>query len=293
MHAKQLSVAEMEMLPTEDQILEYEKKGWFVGNFLLSEEIIDKAKKGAKDFYNGIRDYSLSEYTGIANDVFDDSAVIRNNEFVTLQKKELQALGFHQLITATAAKLARTDEIRLFSDSLINKLPANEKKEGAVGWHSDKAYWPTCTSQNMVTAWIPLQDVTMDMGPLLHIDQSNQWKDEKELKSFFSFNNQDLGLFENYLSKNKSNHIKSPMVLRKGQVSFHNCNTIHASYPNVSNTNRMALAMHFQDKSNQYQKAYKENGDLIVIGYDQICEKDSDGNPNYSDKKIFPKIFKF
>ncbi|WP_072762641.1 phytanoyl-CoA dioxygenase family protein [Arenibacter nanhaiticus] len=293
MHAKKISAAEMEMLPTEDQILEYEKKGWFVGNFILPEEIIDKAKKGAKDFYNGLKDYNLSEFTGIADDIFDDTAVIRNNEFVTLQKKELQALGFHQLITATAAKLARTDEIRLFADSLINKLPTNAKKEGVVGWHSDKAYWPTCTSQNMLTAWIPLQDVTIDMGPLLHIDQSNQWKDEKELKSFFSFNNQDLSAFENYLSKNKSNHIKSAMVLKKGQVSFHNCNTIHASYPNISNKNRMALAMHFQDKSNQYQKAYKDNGDLIVIGYDQICEKDSDGNPNYSDKKIFPKIFKF
>lgn len=214
-----------------------------------------------------------------------------NNEFVTLQKKELQTLGFHPLIAAAASILAETDEVRLFADSLVNKLPT-KNKTGVVGWHSDKAYWPTCTSNNMLTAWIPLQDCTIDMGPLTHIDESHKWKDEEQLKSFFSFNNQDLTSFEDYLSKQKKEYTKTSMTLKKGQVSFHNCNTIHSSFPNVSNVNRLALAVHFQDKANRYQKAYKENGELIVIGYDKICKKDSSGNPDYTDSELFPLIFK-
>tara|TARA_Y100000385_G_scaffold288745_1_gene356157 strand:+ start:5231 stop:6109 length:879 start_codon:yes stop_codon:yes gene_type:complete len=278
------------LLPSEEQVIEYKQKGWFIGNFSIPEKLIDDAIKGAHEFYEGKRDFKLPNIQGIANDALDPKAVLRNNEFVTLQKKELQALGFHTLITETAAKLAQTNEIRLFADSLINKLPTNINNEGVIGWHSDKAYWPTCTSQNMVTAWIPLQDCTIDMGPLFHIDESNNWNHEEALKSFFSFNNQDLSTFENYLLEHKPTHTRTPMLLKKGQVSFHNCNTIHASYPNTSNTNRMALAIHFQDGANKYQKAYKENGELIEIGYDKICVKDVDGNPDYSDPNMFPKI---
>jgi len=203
----------------------------------------------------------------------------------------LQNLGFHPLIVETAALLAETDEIRLFADSLVNKLPSNENK-GAVGWHSDKAYWPTCTSEKMLTAWIPLQDCTLEMGPLTHIDKSFLWKKDEKLKKFFSFNNQDLASFEKYLEKERQGYIKTPMTLKKGQISFHNCNTIHASYPNTSDKNRVALAVHFQDASNTYRKQFKENGELIVISYDKICKKNAEGNPDYRDKKLFPVLFK-
>ena len=289
MSNKKMNIEE-HLLPSEEQVLEYRLKGWFISNFVLPEVLIDDAIKGANAFYEGKVDFNFLNIDGIANDNFESKSVLRNNEFVTLQKKELQALGFHELVTSTAAKLAGTNEIRLFADSLINKMPTNDKKEGVIGWHSDKAYWPTCSSQKMLTAWIPLQDCTIDMGPLFHIDESNNWADEKELKSFFSFNNQDLSTFDKFLAEHKPNHKRTPMLLKKGQVSFHNCNTIHASSPNVSNKNRMALAVHFQDSSNRYQKAYKENGELIVLGYDKMCKKDSNGNPDYSDANMFPKI---
>jgi ectoine hydroxylase-related dioxygenase (phytanoyl-CoA dioxygenase family) len=210
----------------------------------------------------------------------------------TLQKKELKELGFYPIISAIAAMLAKTTEIRLFADSLINKLPEKPTSKGVVGWHSDKAYWPTCTSNRMLTAWIPLQDCTEDMGPLTHINQSHLWKDDKSLKSFFSFNNQDLSNFESYLENQKKDYVKTKMTLKKGQVSFHNCNTIHSSFPNTSNKSRLALAIHFQDKSNRYQQAFRENGELIELGYDKICSRDELGKPNYRDYEIFPVIFR-
>ena len=80
------------------------------------------------------------------------------------------------------------------------------------------------------------------------------------------------------------------MTLKRGQVSIHSCNTVHCSYPNVSNKARLALAVHLQDDSNYYQKAFKTNGEKIVIGYDPFCSKDENGDPNYSDDNIFPRI---
>jgi hypothetical protein len=287
-----LTEVQLKLLPTEEDIVFYETFGWYVSPVILSDSLIANGVRGAHEFYEGKKDFNLVNNKGIADEIHNPLSAIRNNEFVTLQKKELQEIGFNPLVTAIAAKLSRTDEIRLFADSLVNKLPTKETSKGVVGWHSDKAYWPTCSSNKMLTAWIPLQDCTENMGPLMHIDKSHKWKDEKELNSFYSFNNQDLGKFEDYLKVNKPEFKTSFMTLKKGQVSFHNCNTIHSSHPNISDMDRLALAVHFQDSSNRYQKAYKNNGDIIEIGYDKICLKDNLGNPDYKDSKIFPLLFK-
>lgn len=286
-----LSEQQKSLLPTETDIVFYEQNGWYISDKIIPDAILDNAIKGADDFYKGKIDFVLKNNTGIANDNLDVSSSIRNNEFVTLQKIELQILGFYPMIGAIASALARTSEVRLFADSLVNKLPEKPTSKGVVGWHSDRAYWPTCTSNNMLTAWIPLQDCTENMGPLTHISGSNLWKDEKELKSFFSFNNQDLSKFENFLNTQKPNYEKQMMTLKKGQVSFHNGHTIHCSYPNTSNKNRMALAVHLQDRGNEYQEVYNENDELIVIGYDKICSKDKFGKPDYRDSDLFPVIF--
>lgn len=286
-----LSKKELDFLPTESQVIEYERIGWYTTQCIIPNLLIEKAISGAEAFYVGKEDFTLFNNEGIADDNQSENT-LRNNEFVTLRKREIQELGFYPLISAIAAKLSRTSEIRLFADSLIKKSPASTEHKGIVGWHSDKAYWPTCSSNHMLTAWIPFQDCTIDMGTLTHIDSSHKWKDEKDLKGFYSFNNQNLDDFTTYLSKEKQGFKPSPMLLRKGQVSFHNCNTIHSSTPNVSNKNRFALAVHLQDASNHYQKAYKETGEPIAIGYDKICSKDVNGDPDYADEKLFPVLWK-
>lgn len=288
-----LSDLQKSMLPTEKDIELYEQNGWYISEKIIPDNILDAAVNGAKEFYNGKIDFTLKNNTeAIASDAYNAASAIRNNEFVTLQKKELQNLGFYPMISAIAAALERTTEVRLFADSLINKLPEKPTSKGVVGWHSDRAYWPTCTSNNLVTAWIPLQNCTDDMGPLTLIDKSHLWKDEKKLKTFFSFNNQDLSKFENFLETEKPDYTKTMMTLKRGQVSFHNCHTVHSSFPNTSNKNRLVLALHLQDKSNAYQKVYKDTGELIEIGYDKICDKDIFGNPDYKDVDLFPVIFR-
>ena len=279
-----------ELLPSEEDLKSFNEKGWYKTGSIFSDEEINAAVKGANDFYNGIIDFPLFNKEGLADDMSGEEAKIRNNEFTTLQKKELRALGWHPHIREIAKVLTGSSEIRLFADSLITKLPAKKASAGSVGWHSDKAYWPTCTSNKLLTVWIPLQDCTIDMGPLVYIDGSHKWKDEKELRSYFSFNNQDLLSFENYLDEKKQGYKKSFMTLKKGQACFHSCHTIHSSYPNVSQISRLALAVHLQDDSNKYQEAFHPDGKKIVIGYDKVCSKDLNGNPNYKDNKVFPLL---
>lgn len=286
------TVLQTNYLPTEADIQFFEKNGWFATPIIFTEKEIESLIYGANKFYSGKRDYQLGDDLNIADDSFNNSATLLNNEFTSLQIEEIKNFTFQSKIGSIAAALSRVSCVRYFSDSLITKRPSKPTEKGVIGWHSDKAYWPTCSSNKMLTAWIPLQDVSEDMGPLLHIDESHTWKDDDDLRKFYSFGNQDLSLFQRYLDEKKPDHETSKMILKKGQVSFHNCNVIHSSAPNLSKTDRKALAIHMQDCGNYYKEAYKDNGELITISYDELCRKDNRGLPDYSDDAIFPVMWK-
>src|SRR5919109_2177303 len=99
------------------------------------------------------------------------------NAYVSLQNKQLRNVVRTQIIAAAAAKLAGTHTIRLFRDQLIYKPPEEQGSQTFVGWHVDRAYWLMCTSENMLTAWVPFHDCDEDMGTLIMLDGSHTWPD--------------------------------------------------------------------------------------------------------------------
>ncbi|WP_019503971.1 phytanoyl-CoA dioxygenase family protein [Pleurocapsa sp. PCC 7319] len=283
-----LSPKQMAFLPTEVDIAFYEEHGWYTTPPILSKAIIDTAIVGSQRYYAGERDFTLPHQTGFVDWKSEESTVLRNNEFVCLQNRELQQLGFESIIAAIAARLARTKQIRMFADSLLCKLPSQKQNRGVVGWHTDKSYWPTCSSNRLLTAWIPFQDCDKSLGPLVMIDRSHKWSESKNLKNFYENNLQEL---EAYMRSQGRDFVKVPMTLKKGQVSFHNCNTIHGSYLNSSNSKRLALAVHMQDYDNCYQEVLDCQGKPIHIGYDRLCRQLPNGNPDYSDPQFFPLLW--
>ena len=286
-----LSTLEHKLLPSKKDVEKFKSIGWYVSPKIISDEIIDSAIIGSTEFYDGVRDFQLKSRAGIADDKPQAEQVLINNEFVTLQKRQLRDLGLNKLVVATAAILSETNELRLFSDSLINKQPQTEHDRGIVGWHTDKAYWPTCTSNHMLTAWIPLQDVSIEMGPVVYIDGSHKWFKDETLKQYYSFNKQELGDLEKYFQDASLEANESPMIVKRGQVCFHNCHVIHASKPNISKKSRLALAIHFQDHRNHYQTHLDQDGQPVSIGYDNLCSRDENDLPNYRDPSFFPVVF--
>ena len=288
---KKLDDEQAKLLPTPEQVADYERKGWHITPKIIDDETLQAARAGAAAFYDGARDYTLESLAGIANDAPNADATLLNNEFVTLQSEALRQLGHASIVAATAARLARADDIRLFADSLISKRPEKPGTPGIVGWHTDRAYWPTCSSDLMLTAWIPLQDVTVDMGPMVYIEGSHHWRDDPELSQFYGFNNQDLSGMQAYLAENAPDAPRVETVIKAGQVAFHNAHVIHSSRPNSSQNTRLALAVHLQDGANHNIKALRPDGSEILIGYDKLCRKDDNGRPDYSDPDLFPVLY--
>ena len=288
---KDLSPSQIELLPSEEDILLYEKTGWYISPIVLPDELLEVAVGATHSFYKGEVDFRHPEIAGPANDVFDGKKALINNEFVSLQKKEIKNIVRHPMVAAIGAKLSRTKEIRLFADALMCKFPQKEKENSTFGWHRDKAYWPSCTSQNMLTAWIPLQDTTVDMGPMIVIENSHNWDLTGELKKYCAAGNKDLEGLKDYLERSKTDYKYIPMALKRGQLSFHHGDVFHASSVNSSDKNRISITIHLQDESNTFKQAYNDAGEKIRIGYERICREDENGNPDYRDPKIFPVLW--
>lgn len=283
-----LTPEQLALLPTESDIAFYETHGWYISAPIIPEEIIDQAIAGSERFYSGERDATLTVKEGFSDWKPGDLSAIRNNEFVSLQNRELRQLALQPVIGAIAAKLARTSQIRLLDDQLVYKPLQDKGNTGTVGWHTDRAYWATCTSDRLLTAWIPFHDCDEARGPLVVMDGSHQWPGLEHLRYF---NQTNLAELEDRLAQEGRSVVKVPMALKKGQVSFHNCWTIHGSYPNRSPERRLALAVHLQDCGNRYRAFKNAKGQDIHIFDEQLCRKLPNGDPDFSDPDIFPVLW--
>ena len=285
-----LTPEQQALLPTEEDICFYEEHGWYISPPVIPEAVIDNAIAGSQAFYRGERDGTIPFDTGYSNWKPEDGDIVRNNEFVSLQKKELRQLALQPVIGAIAARLARTEEIRVLDDQLVYKPAAtnNQKVKTAVGWHSDRAYWGTCSSDNLLTAWIPFHDCDQARGPLVVLDKSHRWSG---LENMRHFNDANLSNLTGKLQAEGKKVVKVPMTLKKGQVSFHHCWTIHGSYPNLSQHHRQALAVHLQDKDNCYRPYVNSQGREIHIFDEQLCRRLPNGNPDFSDPDVFPVVW--
>lgn len=282
-----LTAEQSALLPTEKDIAFYEEHGWWISPPLLSPEEIEDARFGLERYYSGERDAVLLVELGTDwNPSRGD--VLRQNDYVSLQVEELGRLARHPLVAATAARLARTKEVRLFHDQLIYKPPGTAPAQANVGWHTDIAYWKTCSSRNLVTAWIPFQTVTADMGPMTVLDGSHRWSGNDQLEFF---HDPDLEAVARRIA-GADDFQPVPMELELGQVSFHHCRTIHGSLQNTSDRPRVALAVHMQDEANRYVRSLNAQGKPQAHLNDMLCRRDAAGDPDYADPEVCPVLWR-
>jgi ectoine hydroxylase-related dioxygenase (phytanoyl-CoA dioxygenase family) len=278
------------LLPTEEDIEFYNQHGYYISKKIFSDEEIDDAIYGVERYYAGERDFTLPS----AIKMFDggkseDADSLRLNDYVSLQNREISELVYHPLLGAIAARLCGAPPIRLWHDQLICKPVemSNDKKVG-IGWHTDRAYWKTCASTNMLTAWIPFHDCDEVMGTLMVIDGSHRWSGNVDLRGFHSA---DLEGLETQFITDGHPIVKVPINLEKGQVSFHHCLTLHGSSSNKGKAPRLSLSIHMQDGTNQYCEHRDEHGAVTWHHNDVLCRKKTDGQPDYNDPDICPILY--
>ena len=268
----------------------YRRDGFVVVDGLVSETIVQQAKHGVARHHAGERDVELPNGLGYLDWRPGGPPGIRINDYVSLQNDDVRVLIAYPPLAAMAAILSGSPDIRLFHDQIIYKDSAVEVAETEateIGFHTDRAYWQTCSSDEMLTAWVPLTPCSEATGALSFIRGSHLWPGNDNLANFFA-QGHGASLREIAVPAGMEPEVVT-LELTPGQVSFHHCRTVHGSAPNRSGAPRCAITVHFQDASNHYVPP--PPGRHSVHVNDLLSRKRPDGLPDYGDTFVSPVLF--
>jgi ectoine hydroxylase-related dioxygenase (phytanoyl-CoA dioxygenase family) len=160
----------------------------------------------------------------------------------------VRELAFSKRLARIAAELMGTRGVRMWHDQALYKEPSG----GFTPWHVDQQYWPMETA-NSVTAWIPLQPVPMEMGPLCFGRGSHRKRIGRDLE----ISAESEQHIREEVRKEKIDEVQEPFAL--GDVSFHLGWTLHRAGPNTTTNPRRVFTIIYMDADMRLAKPKNKN----------------------------------
>jgi len=174
-----------------------------------------------------------------------------------------------------AADLLGVTGVRVYHDQSLFKEPGDGKNP--TPWHQDQFYWPF-EEPLMLGMWMPLVDVTPDMGGMIYASGSHR----------LGFLGQ-LGISDESedhygrMVREKNLTLVTTAPMKAGDACFHAGWCLHSAGPNRSNTLREAMVIaYFADglRVATPKNPYQENDRLkFLAGREPGTLADSDRNP--------------
>jgi hypothetical protein len=271
----------------------FQRHGYWVSpEPLFTADELTAAREAAQRFWAGEVDHPMPN--GEVFNPWDGSPGLRKNDYASLTMDALWAVVSKPILGGTAACLGGHEGIRFWHDQLLLKPQADEwdgddehgDRARSVGWHTDRGYWKPCTSGDMLTAWVALEDVDPDMRPLMVIPGSQAWANPFD-GNFFEA---DQAAQWRELVKDHADAEAVAIPLKAGQVSFHHCNVVHGSRENTGARARLGMAVHMQPSDNAFRELRRADGNVIHHNNDHFVRKTADGYPDYADPAWCPRL---
>ena len=154
-----------------------------------------------------------------------------------LENPLIKELVFSKRIAQIATALMETDGVRLYHDQALFK----ESGGGITPWHADQYYWPLETDKT-ITAWIPLQETPLPMGPLEFSAGSHVIVEGRELE----IGDKSEELIDKKLRVTDFKHVVEAFDM--GEISFHSGWVFHRAGANTTNEMRKVMTIIYMDK---------------------------------------------
>ncbi len=165
-----------------------------------------------------------------------------------LQDETIKEFVFSKRLARIAAELMQTEGVRMYHDQALYK----EGGGGITPWHADQYYWPLSTDKT-ITAWIPLQAVPLEMGPLEFSAGSHVIVEGREL----AIGDESEVLIQKKLRVTDFKHVIESFDL--GEVSFHSGWVFHRAGANQTTEMRKVMTVIFMDRDMILQEPENEN----------------------------------
>ena len=121
----------------------------------------------------------------------------------------------------------------------------------------------------MVTAWIPLEPVSEEMGPITMVKGSEEqpWIDLPE-------------------GWEPGEEMRKPVLLEPGDVSLHCWHTVHGNPPNLGAGPRRVIAAHYPIGPVEYRRC----GQFAHVN--ERVVQHLDGVPDFGDEEVCPVVWR-
>jgi ectoine hydroxylase-related dioxygenase (phytanoyl-CoA dioxygenase family) len=214
------------------QVAFFRENGFIKIKNVFSKEVIDFMSEAITREVNRLNKQRLSmeERDTYGKAFLQIMNIWRNSEVV-------KEIVFGKRLAQIATRLLEVKGVRMYHDQALYKEPGG----GHTPWHADQYYWPLNTDKT-ITAWIPLQETPMQLGPLEFSAGSYQLTEGRDKE----ISDESQAFLESVLKKSGFGHIIEPFEL--GEVSFHKGWTYHRAGPNQSTQMRKVMTIIYMDK---------------------------------------------
>ncbi|GAA1332172.1 hypothetical protein GCM10009647_072700 [Streptomyces sanglieri] len=289
-----LTEEELRLLPSDEDVRQYEETGWYLSKKLLSDAETETLTQASEHFYAGQKGRALpGQPDRLADWSPADGEIQRNSDYIHYRDEAIAGILRKPVVAAVAARLARTPEVRTFQATLIYKPAVPEETSNIVSWHFDKYFWPTCSSDNMLTAFIPFHDCTEEAGTITMVPGSHRWKRRHGAERPVG-DPSDVArdyLLEGDAERNGATVERVPVHIPRGHMTFHHCLLYHGSGPNRSPHPRRAISFHLQDGANTYRHYRNSEGRQQPYKHDALVRRTPAGEPDYADPEFCPTLW--
>lgn len=250
------------LLPSASDKAFFAENGYWIAPRLFDEATVAAAQEHARRVIEGSYDRGEGPY--IVYPVADPERGLRKIDDAWWADSVIASIVTSPVIGRIAAELLGVEEVYLWHDQLLWK-PGTSEAFGNVGWHQDKGYWSSASGEEMITAWVALDDITEDMGPMRFVSGSNHW-DLLPQGSFFDGNLEAQR--ERIESSGSGSWNEAAALMSAGQASFHHCKTFHGSGPNTTGRSRRSLAIHLMSGETRLVKGNGHPNERLLDGPD-------------------------
>jgi ectoine hydroxylase-related dioxygenase (phytanoyl-CoA dioxygenase family) len=228
----------LEVAPTAEEVAFFAENGYLVVERITTDEELA--------WLTEIYEYIFApENAGLSGAPVDRTNGVGEHQPVNLSQAFIPEANHPQLLQTNYFRNARRYaaallgvDISLVScwGHMIRKLPGGI----AAPWHSDEAYWDPELSYVALGCWLPLHDVTEEMGAMQFIPGSHR-------QPLRNHTHEGGDAVKHILVADDVDVSQATVCpLPAGGCTFHHSRTLHYTAPNTTDRPRLAFPVEFQ-----------------------------------------------
>jgi ectoine hydroxylase-related dioxygenase (phytanoyl-CoA dioxygenase family) len=226
---------------SQEQIDFYEENGYIKLRQVLSPALLEHYRQSISD---RVAELSADVAPMEKRDTYGKAFLQVMNLWT--RSDAVKEFVFGKRLARIATELMGTTGVRIYHDQALYK----EAGGGITPWHADQYYWPV-SSEKTVTAWVPLQKVPLEMGPLAFCEKSHRFQLGRDLEI--------SDASEMTLKQALHAYRLEESAFDFGDVSFHAGWTFHRAGANSTSKPREVMTIIYMDENMRLLPARNKN----------------------------------